>query len=147
MENIDKIEEQLCKMLAMDCIIANTDRHFNNFGFIRNSETLKWQGLAPIYDNGTSMFYDISDYDLKNGLDNIHYKDPAKPFANNHTEQLLKLPCKKYCTDLPFNKIEKLAEKVAEIYGKNRHISNERCQLLCDILTNRIEMTYNLIST
>ena len=147
MENIDKIEEQLCKMFTMDCIIANTDRHFNNFGFIRNPNTLEWKGFAPIYDSGTSMFYDISDYDLKKGLDNIYYKDPAKPFAKNHTEQLLKLPCRKFCTDLPFNKIENFAEKAAEIYGKNRHISNERCQLLCEILNNRIEMTNALINS
>ena len=37
-------------MLAADYILANTDRHLGNFGFLRDSETLEWKGLAPIYD-------------------------------------------------------------------------------------------------
>ena len=43
-------------MLATDYILANTDRHLGNFGFLRDSETLEWKGLAPIYDSGTSLW-------------------------------------------------------------------------------------------
>ena len=35
------------EMLLLDFIIENTDRHLNNFGFIRNVETLEWKGFAP----------------------------------------------------------------------------------------------------
>ena len=33
-------------MLAADFILANTDRHLGNFGFLRDSETLEWKGTA-----------------------------------------------------------------------------------------------------
>ena len=40
--------ERFNKMLKVDYIIANEDRHYNNFGFIRNADTLEWLGLAPV---------------------------------------------------------------------------------------------------
>lgn len=43
--------------IATDFILTNTDRHFNNFGLLRNSDTLKFTGPAPIFDNGNCLFY------------------------------------------------------------------------------------------
>jgi hypothetical protein len=54
---IDDADVSIGKMLTVDYIIANEDRHFGNFGFIRNAETLEWMGLAPIYDSGSSLWY------------------------------------------------------------------------------------------
>jgi hypothetical protein len=54
---IPGIEESLDAMLTLDYIIANEDRHFNNFGVIRDAETLEWIGTAPVFDSGTSMWY------------------------------------------------------------------------------------------
>ena len=45
-------------MLAFDFLICNTDRHYGNFGFLRDVETLEWKGAAPIFDNGTSLWHD-----------------------------------------------------------------------------------------
>lgn len=41
-------------LLAFDFIMVNTDRHFGNFGAVRNIETLEWLGPAPVFDSGTS---------------------------------------------------------------------------------------------
>jgi hypothetical protein len=54
---IGNIRNNLDKMLTLDYIIANGDRHFNNFGFLRNPNTLEWQGFAPLYDSGASLWY------------------------------------------------------------------------------------------
>ena len=43
-------------MLMIDYIIQNTDRHLGNFGFIRNVETGKFIGPAPLFDNGTAFW-------------------------------------------------------------------------------------------
>lgn len=43
--------------IMTDFIISNTDRHLNNFGILRDSNTLQWLGYAPIFDSGNSMFY------------------------------------------------------------------------------------------
>lgn len=48
----------LDRMIVTDYIIANEDRHMNNFGLLRNAETLEWIGFAPIYDSGSSLGYD-----------------------------------------------------------------------------------------
>ena len=36
-------------------LIMNEDRHLNNFGIIRDVNTLKWLDAAPIFDNGQSL--------------------------------------------------------------------------------------------
>lgn len=46
-------------MLMTDFIITNSDRHWYNFGILRDPETLRFVSMAPIYDNGNSMFYNI----------------------------------------------------------------------------------------
>lgn len=40
-----------------DFIISNTDEHLGNFGILRDSNTMKYLGPAPIYDSGNSMFF------------------------------------------------------------------------------------------
>lgn len=59
-------EEFLDRMITLDYIIANEDRHLNNFGAIRNAETLEWIGMAPIYDSGSSLGYDKITPTMKN---------------------------------------------------------------------------------
>lgn len=44
----------LYRMLVLDYIMGNTDRHTNNFGLIRSPDTQEWMGLALIFDSGTS---------------------------------------------------------------------------------------------
>lgn len=41
----------------MKWILINTDRHFNNFGVLRDTKTLAFVGMAPIFDSGNSMFW------------------------------------------------------------------------------------------
>lgn len=49
-------EEGLAKMIACDFILANTDRHRQNFGVIRDVETLEYKRIAPIYDSGMCLW-------------------------------------------------------------------------------------------
>lgn len=44
--------------IMTDFVISNTDRHFNNFGVLRDSNSLKFVSMAPIYDSGNSLFWD-----------------------------------------------------------------------------------------
>lgn len=43
--------------ILTDFIITNTDRHFNNFGVLRDTNTLQFVSMAPIFDSGNSMFW------------------------------------------------------------------------------------------
>lgn len=55
---IPGMKEFIDYMLVFDYLMANTDRHFGNFGAIQNVETLEWIGPAPIFDSGTSLWHD-----------------------------------------------------------------------------------------
>lgn len=45
-------------MILTDFLITNTDRHWENFGILRDPDTLQFLSLAPIFDSGTSMLCD-----------------------------------------------------------------------------------------
>lgn len=54
-KEISDAKAKVSKMLLLDLIISNHDRHLGNYGIIRDSNTLKWLDVAPIYDSGRSM--------------------------------------------------------------------------------------------
>ncbi|MDR3121823.1 MAG: XRE family transcriptional regulator [Clostridiales bacterium] len=43
-------------MLVFDALIYNEDRHFGNFGLLRDNHTGEITAPAPIFDNGVSLF-------------------------------------------------------------------------------------------
>lgn len=121
-------------MFILDYIMLNEDRHLNNFGIIRDVQTLNWIGTAPIFDTGESLniidysdeeviingdgrfFYNVSNFD--NILDNI--KD-----------------LKKY--DL--NKLDGICEEFDELLHKYQHITkmtDRRINKICTLLFSRI---------
>lgn len=80
---VKDITRSLDQMIVLDYIIANEDRHQNNFGLIRNAETLEWIGSAPIFDSGSSLGYD------KLAGQIVAEKDvECKPFKKKHEEQI-----------------------------------------------------------
>lgn len=48
--------EQVKSMLVFDAIIYNEDRHFGNFGVLRDNHSGEIIGAAPVFDNGLSLF-------------------------------------------------------------------------------------------
>lgn len=80
---VEDIVPALDQMLVLDYIIANEDRHLNNFGLLRDPETLEWIGMAPIFDSGSSMGYDRMAARIANEKDTV-----CKPFKKQHGEQL-----------------------------------------------------------
>ena len=57
--------------ILSDFVLTNTDRHLNNFGVLRNTHTLEFIGMAPIFDSGNSMFWDKPKMPLYSDLDDI----------------------------------------------------------------------------
>lgn len=51
----EEFGEQLRSMLVFDALIYNEDRHFGNFGLLRDNHTGKIIAPAPIFDNGLSL--------------------------------------------------------------------------------------------
>ena len=74
----------LWKMIVCDDIIANSDRHYRNFGIVRNVETLACRP-APIFDSGSCLWADVSLASLKRG----EFSFQSKQFDPNPARQLL----------------------------------------------------------
>ena len=61
-EGIEDARIKMENMFILDYLMLNEDRHLNNFGIIRNVNTLKWMGVAPIFDNEGKFFYEIKPF-------------------------------------------------------------------------------------
>ncbi|MBE6753981.1 MAG: helix-turn-helix domain-containing protein [Ruminococcaceae bacterium] len=57
--------EQAKSMLVFDAVIYNEDRHFGNFGVLRDNHTGEIIGAAPVFDNGLSLFNFAMEDDFK----------------------------------------------------------------------------------
>lgn len=53
----NQIQEFIDYQTMTDFLITNTDEHLLNFGVLRDPNTMKLIGPAPIFDSGNSMFY------------------------------------------------------------------------------------------
>ena len=58
--------EQIRSMLVFDALIYNEDRHFGNFGLLRDNHTGKIIAPAPVFDNGLSLLCYAGRDDLSN---------------------------------------------------------------------------------
>ncbi len=113
------IVRDLDRMIVLDYIIANEDRHLNNFGLLRNADTLAWLGFAPIYDSGSSFGYDKVASQIRAQSDRI----TCKPFKKKHIDQL------KLVSDFSWIDFEALSD-VGEIIRET--MSGEQAQELID---------------
>ena len=98
-------------MIVLDYIIANTDRHHNNFGFIRDVNTLEYLSPAPIFDSGTRLWHKYSVLSNKIGTPVI-----AQPFYNTHEMQLSLV---KNWDRFDFSKLRNITEEIYDILNKN----------------------------
>lgn len=126
---IQDAQKNIDSMLTVDYIIANSDRHYGNFGFIRDVNTLKYIGTAPIYDSGTSLWH--------NAIKIIPGRPPeSKPFYDSHERQI---DLVKDFSFIDLAKLQGIDEVAREILKDNDNIGEERRTDLCNALNYRIE--------
>lgn len=69
--------QAFCNMLAFDALVCNTDRHLSNFGLLRDSHTGAALGLAPIFDNGRTLFPNVAEGDAAQFALEAQLRSPA----------------------------------------------------------------------
>lgn len=125
-------------MLAFDYLINNIDRHYGNFGFIRNVETLEFEGIAPIFDNGNSLWYTSLTKDIKLS------KQPAKPFADLQEKQL-KLINNIDTIDFSVFNENKVLSMANDVFKDSQYVDAERIEKIAYMVNKRCnELTRNL---
>ncbi len=124
----------LDRMIVLDYLIANEDRHLNNFGVLRNAETLAWLGFAPIYDSGSSLGYDKMPAQIRSEKEVV-----CKPFKNHHAEQL------KLVSDFRWIDFDRIADAgelikcVLTADGAEEYIEESRVRAITGAVKRRIE--------
>lgn len=58
--HVPDARKELDAMLCLDYLIANVDRHYNNFGVLYNRKEQVFR-TVPLFDSGTSMYKDIAE--------------------------------------------------------------------------------------
>lgn len=100
--------------ILADFVLTNTDRHLNNFGILRDTHTMEFIGMAPIFDSGNSMFWQNPRLPAHNDLIDI----TVNSFRNTE-KRLLKLVRNRDVLDI--SKLPK-EEELWEIYGMDELI-------------------------
>lgn len=59
-------EESMRSMLVFDAVVYNSDRHFGNFGVLRDNHSGEITAPAPLYDHGLSLFNYAMQDDIAN---------------------------------------------------------------------------------
>lgn len=132
--NIKNAREKIEDMFILDYIIMNEDRHLNNFGIIRDVNTLEWLDVAPIFDNGESLnIIDYTDEEvIINNQGRFFYR------IDNFDEML------KYIKNIKRYDLSKLDGVVEEFddllhsYSNITHMTDRRIQKICTLLYTRI---------
>lgn len=97
--DIPNAETFIRNMIFIDKLIYNTDRNFSNFGFLRDVETGKYVGPAPLYDHGSCLFNwtpkngEVQPYLFSNVQEKIYVE-----LIKDHEEVVHSLPLDSYYT-------------------------------------------------
>lgn len=134
---IPGVTDSLDRMLAADYILANVDRHFGNFGAIRSADTLAFDSMAPLYDNGTSLWYNTMDFFINPEAD-----VESSTFREKLAQQI---PLVTSFDWLDLSKLKGIDEECADILSVSPYISEQRREFLCSAVKHRVELLEDLI--
>ncbi|MDD3415932.1 MAG: HipA domain-containing protein [Lachnospiraceae bacterium] len=128
---IPGMQQYMDYLLVFDYLMANTDRHFGNFGAIRNVNTLEWIGPAPVFDSGTSLWHDKLTKSI--GSNN---QIEMKPFYADAFRQM------ELVTDfdwIPFENLKNLQDDIREVFIQSNFMDEERIEAIASAVGNRVE--------
>ena len=117
------VREDVEKMLVIDYLMANFDRHWNNFGVLIDSESREWLRAAPVFDTGEALWCDC-ELAQPFGGHTTPRAGMMRPFARRIDDQV-----ERHCQDLSWLDLSKLKgfrDQACDILLVNPFIDNER---------------------
>ena len=132
---IESFIGSLDKMITFDFIVVNEDRHFGNFGFIRDANTLEWISFCPLFDNGCSFWYNTPG--SKIGI----YAE-SKGFEYNHGKKIQLVSNFDW---LDINKLKDMDEIILEVFSISNIIDEKRSLRIAEKIKSRQFILEHLI--
>ena len=121
--------------ILADFVITNTDRHFNNFGVLRDSNTLKFVGMAPVFDSGNSMFWKEGFLEIPCNREEFR-KIKVTSFRSQEKDLL------KYVKNRELLKVDLLPRRfeLESIYALDIPGEEERYQKICRAYERKVDL-------
>ena len=119
----------LDRMIVVDYILCNGDRHTNNFGIIRDPDTLEWLRPAPVFDSGSSLGYDTPTMRIA-GMD-----VRCKPFRKEFDRQLELVSDLSWFDDAAVRSV--IPDIMNILEGSRGYIDRARADAIADLILAR----------
>lgn len=123
--------------LVVDYLMRNTDRHYNNFGLIRDIETFAVRP-APIYDTGASLWSGELDVDGRDWFAKPFYSETGRPSA------LRQLKLVEGWDRFDLNSLTDWPDEVAHELSRMHMFAPERLDSIRGQLAKRIDMIHRV---
>lgn len=119
----------LDRIITLDYLVANGDRHTSNFGLVRDATSLEWIGPAPIFDSGSSLGFDLPAEDMS-----LESSYECKPFDQVPERQLRLV---EDLTWMDFDALNAAIDDAEDILGESRLIDPKRREAVVSLLRRR----------
>lgn len=113
----DEARTALSKMILCDVILANSDRHWRNFGAIRDIETLELR-MAPLFDTGNSLWFSRNEREMQAG----EWAFRAVPFG---PDPAIALACVDDLAWFDPTALDDFADEACDILSASKHAVSE----------------------
>jgi len=137
-EHGTNLNDSFLSMLAFDGVVYNEDRHFGNFGILRDNHSGKITDCAPIFDHGISLF----NYAMSHDLENLEeYRKTRFSSINEPFDDIVRVFCGK-----------KQKEQLRKLKGFKFILHNkynwepERLKIIEAFIQKRVEELLGIIS-
>jgi hypothetical protein len=135
---ITDAKENIDAMIAIDFFIGNEDRHRGNFGILRNADTLDWVKIAPIFDNGNSLFYDKENESYDDwGIDTL-----GKAFGDSNRLQLTLIGYPEWYNNTKGNL---MIEIIVDELKHDERLSEKKIERIAKVVLQRKSIFENMI--
>ncbi len=128
---IAEAEQAISQQIVLDYLIANEDRHQGNFGAVRNAETLEFEGAAPVFDSGSSLWFETPTPQIRAGV-----RTACKPFKTTHEEQLQLVRDFKW---LDVSALAGMDDIVREVFAGSDFVDVQRAEAIAKAVAERVE--------
>ncbi|MDR1041020.1 MAG: HipA domain-containing protein [Deltaproteobacteria bacterium] len=126
------------RLIVADFLLRNTDRHFNNFGVLRDAETLAWKGFSPVFDTGNCLWN-------QEPTASIWPEDggECRPFRSDFEKQLLLVSDFSWVDP---RRLTALPGEIAEMFRANGLLPPERVGKIHECLARRANFLEGVVA-
>lgn len=126
------VRRQLEYTILTDFILSNTDRHYNNFGFLYDSVRHEFVAMAPVFDTGNSLFYNKEIVPQGENLLEITVNSFKKKEVN-----LLEYVSEPELVDI--DRLKEFPEEAYQLLRKYTNVPEKRAEQISDTIRQKME--------